>query len=189
MRAASPQEWRRTVDRMLAKSPGTASATPASRAAIAETLIRRRSVDERWILRLRCGKCHSVSVIDGYHGLSDRALKMLVNRHVAENNESIFAWEGNLAFDQIRRRFLRPPEPYSPPSEGGQVAFESRCDVCHTITFRYRTMFQPRRDDDQWSRVVERMRAKAPDYISENDVPALVAYIRRMRDAMSVTPD
>jgi hypothetical protein len=177
----SPAAWRETVARMISRREAGA-VSPRDARRVEALLIRRRSADPKWLPFLRCRGCHALSRIEPYGELSAEALRLLVKRHVVEKNNAIFAWEGDLIAEELVERFARrPPTPHV-TSEASQILFESRCDVCHTISFRYRTMFAERKDDAQWRTAVERMREKAPELIPPGDVPALTDHIEKMRD-------
>lgn len=56
-----------------------------------------------------------------------------------------------------------------------------RCFECHT-----ETILDPCRDAAEWKRIVERMRLKAPHFVSEDETERLVAFLAAPRDCNSV---
>ena len=177
--AKSPDEWRKTLDTMF--SHITDADASKRRGEIEKLLIKRRSADPKTVFKVRCGLCHAASVIDRYMVLDDNTLGIMVRRHVIEHNYAIEVWQGEMALGYLFNEKGRKRES-NPGDEFAQFLFEHDCRACHTITFCYQKMFETPRKDGEWREVVERMHAKAPALIKEDDVPVLTNQIMKMRD-------
>ncbi|MBZ0270493.1 cytochrome c [bacterium] len=187
--AKSPEQWRRTVDTMLAKDPDYGKLiTEEERKRIAALLIRHRSAGAKELFEIRCNACHQAGVIDAYRDLDEEALRDLLGRHVLTHNYYVQTWEGDLIYNAIRERFAAMPRGETVSDVGSQRLFERRCNVCHTVGFRYRTMFDRPRTPAEWYEIIERMRQKAPDFILETEIASLLAHIMRIEETGRPVP-
>jgi len=175
--AKSPQEWRRTVKRMLDRLPSYgARVGKAERELIAAVLIRQRSADGPTLFRWRCGRCHERSVIEHYRGLAPAALRELVVQHTRQHNFEIQTWEGALVADYVEKLFAGRAKMPLDFLAGNQVLYARSCTTCHTVSFVYRTMCVGTGDLDQWIALVVRMQGKAPELIVRANAPILANY-------------
>ena len=56
--------------------------------------------------------------------------------------------------------------------------FRERCSGCHELDRIYAKVKEERDKTAAWLHVVTRMRAKAPDWISEDDAERIIDYLR-----------
>jgi hypothetical protein len=173
--AMAPSEWRKTVDSMLDRDGGAAHGdSPARRQRLAEFLIRRRSADGRTLFAWRCGRCHARSALTPYLALDERALRMLLQQHIAQNNFAIQKWEGDLVVGYVLAQSRPRPSATGADAAQRQVDFQAFCGLCHNVSFLYRRMCLPPKSRADWETVAERMRNKAPDAAGADNTGAFV---------------
>ncbi len=177
--AKAPDEWRRTVYRMLDRDLALGHKFPeAERERIVAVLVRHRSADGAAVYRWRCGRCHGHDAIDRYRVLSAPALRELVRQHARQYNHAVQAWEGFFVADYVARLARPPGGGTSVYTFDNQDLYAQTCLSCHTVSFAYRTMCRAVPDANRWPDVVRRMRGKEPELIGEDRVPLLAGYAR-----------
>ena len=175
--AKSNAEWRRTVDRMLAKDPALAAGVDArTRERIVAVLTRRRTPSGEALFAVRCDRCHAGSVVDPYLSLDAEALTLLLRQHVRQKNFAIQTWEGERVIDAVLKR-RRDIGTVDPPGDAGarQRLFQRACGTCHTARFLYGEMCDPPQDAGEWESVVVRMREKSPSLFDAEEAGVLTA--------------
>jgi hypothetical protein len=187
--AKSPDEWRSTVLRMLSKDSEYGKHIDLDkRERIIGMLIRTRSASPRVLYHFRCGQCHSRSVIEPYLDLDEKTLSVLVSQHNRQMNYAIQAWEGDLIAQRISEMRERRAPVKTVSSRGDQYLFQKDCGICHTVRFMYRTMCLTPRDDQKWTDLTVRMQEKSPEYISKDEVPALMRQAKMICETKKVAP-
>lgn len=138
-------------------------------------------VDEERLFEERCGLCHPAERI------------FLVNltpeqrRHVVLRMRD--RWEGGPSWlsDEDIEQILAYVEKRSADGSAtvasndertAKELFRERCSGCHELDRVYAQVKQERDKTAAWLHVVTRMRAKAPDWISEADAERIIDYLR-----------
>lgn len=168
--ARSPDGWKRTVEGMLDHRGPSRDVGAGERAAMVGWLVRHRSADGATLFRHRCGRCHGRSAIEPYRALGDEALTLLIRQHTRQQNHAIQAWEGEAIIGHVLAEGESPESPLDPALSR---EFQRTCGACHSTSFLYRAMCEPRRDGGGWETVVTRMRGKSPELFAADRVPGL----------------
>lgn len=145
----------------------------------AETML--SMADEKRFFERKCGECHSSARIFLV------TLTPEQRRHVVQRMRE--RWEGGEAWmtDEDTERILAYVDQAisegTPPTraeiEGDpKQAFRTRCATCHELDRVYQQVKQERGKASAWIHIVNRMRAKAPDWISEEEARQIVEYLQ-----------
>jgi cytochrome c5 len=184
----SPEEWEATVATCLNRDSAAPTLDPVSRQNILSMLIRHRSSKGDTLFAFRCNRCHNAKVIDDYLSMSRDTIKLMVKRHVRQYNKVVTAWEGELIADYLIEKAERTSQTNPVRQAESQYHFELWCGECHTVSFRYKAMFAQSRDENEWEAVVQRMREKAPDFITAEGLPMILHQISEMAASRRPVP-
>jgi mono/diheme cytochrome c family protein len=194
--ALSPDGWRRKVTAMFGKRAERSSASGRQPLAVDERridtvtafLADHRSADGRTLFHARCGRCHSPTRIDPYLDLEPEALRLLIAQHVRANNAYVQTWEGELIAERLladRRPNLSAASAVTP---GDATVYQRDCGTCHTPRMIRREVCARAKSPAARAALVARMRAKAPDFVGEGDIPALRRYVETLCASGKVAP-
>jgi cytochrome c5 len=187
--AQSPAGWRELVTHMIDRNPDFKHSLPQiTGEKIAQLLIENRSADGEELFNWRCGHCHSKNRIDDYRGLTPQALELLIKQHARQKNHIIQKWEGDLiaAHVSAHEPANAPAGNQSPAST--QLLYQQKCGECHTARMIYRTICTSVRDKNGWNALIQRMRAKDPDFISAEDASLLAAHAESICTSKLIAP-
>ena len=140
---------------------------------------------ERRLFEEKCNLCH----------IADRVflepLTPVTRRHIIQRMQQRAPdWishdeaEAILAYlDQGAPGMNRPES--GPMAVGPAESFRQRCSGCHALERVYLYLDQAGSDSTAWIHIVNRMRHKAPDWISEEEAAEILGYLQSMK---GVTP-
>jgi mono/diheme cytochrome c family protein len=181
----SAEEWVRRLT-ALRQDPGpTSDAQPDLLAYLvehsrkAETMI--SMVEEKRLFEQSCGKCHPSARIF-MMTLSPEQRRHVIRR-MREHWDVGASWittqdaERILAYVEQTIANGKQPEP-GDIAGGSKQVFRERCATCHNLERVYRQVGQERGKAAAWVHMVNRMRAKAPEWISEQEAQQIVDYLR-----------
>ncbi len=181
--AKSPEEWQRTVSRMIPRETGH-----EVKQRIGELLVRHRSPTGRALYRLRCGRCHAISVMDDYFDLDAKALRLLLEQHIMQNNFAVQTWEGDLIADYVIELWKNRERVPGKSTPEIQYKYQQKCGVCHSATMLYRDMCLEDRSLGDWKKIIIRMREKTPSFIGAGEVPELTEHAMMICESKKPAP-
>ncbi|MDH3716244.1 MAG: cytochrome c [Gammaproteobacteria bacterium] len=136
--------------------------------------------EEERLFETRCGLCHPSQRIFLVE-LTPEQRRHVVLR-MRERWEGGAAWLSDEEIDQIlayvEKRVASGAAPQPDSEKPAKELFRERCSGCHELDRVYAQIKQERDKAAAWLHVVTRMRAKAPDWISEADAQRIVDYLR-----------
>lgn len=181
----SPEEW---VRRLQALEGGTAAVSGEPRDLLvvlqehsrrAETML--SMADERRFFEKKCGECHSSARI--FLVTLTPEQRRHVVRRMRERWEGGDAWISEEDAERVLAYVEQAIDEGVPPSRteienDPKQAFRNRCATCHSLDRVYQQVKKERDKASAWIHVVNRMRAKAPEWISEEEARQIVDYLQ-----------
>lgn len=178
-------EWVRRLEALDGGTPATSTDTSQlldvlrEHSRKAETML--SMSDEKRFFEQKCGQCHSSARIFLV------SLTPEQRRHVVRRMRE--RWEGGEAWisDEEAGRVLAYVEQAISEGEAPtraeieddpKQAFRTRCATCHNLDRVYQQVKKERDKASAWIHIVNRMRAKAPDWISEEEARQIVEYLQ-----------
>ncbi len=137
--------------------------------------------DEERLFEEHCGLCHPserIFLVD----LTPEQRRHVVLR-MRDRWEGGPAWLSDEDIDQIlayveKRAADGMATANDSEDQTAKELFRERCSGCHELDRVYAQVKQERDKTAAWLHVVTRMRAKAPDWISESDAERIIEYLR-----------
>ena len=137
--------------------------------------------DEEQLFEERCGLCHPaerIFLVD----LTPEQRRHVVLR-MRDRWEGGPSWLSDEDIDQIlayveKRATSGSAASNESDDQTAKDLFRERCSGCHELDRIYAQVKQERDKAAAWLHVVTRMRAKAPDWISEADAQRIIDYLR-----------
>lgn len=128
----------------------------------------------------KCGFCHaSARIFMVPTTAEDRRHIMLRMREHWEGGEKwISPEEADRIFAYVEQAIAAGTKPaHAEMAGGGKDIFRARCVGCHNMDRIYEKIAGANGNSEVWMHIVERMRAKEPDWISEDEARKIVEYI------------
>ena len=143
---------------------------------------------ERKLFERKCSLCHNANRVF-LEPWDDQRLREIVGRMrrrapdwlSRNDSETIIAYllQGAPGTKKISPKVI---------SGSPAQVFQQRCSACHSLERVYLKLERDREQQPPWKYLVQRMRAKAPDWITEQEADKIVEYLQRQKPVMSLPP-
>ena len=140
--------------------------------------------EDRSFFEEKCSRCHSLDRIF-LEPLTDESRGHVVARMQARSGTDWLSDEDVervLNYLTVAAPEIRPPEPLSADASASEI-FEVRCTGCHTLERIFTRSVDSQNGRLAWDHVVGRMRAKAPQWMTDTEAQRILEYLQ---DTISV---
>lgn len=178
-----PEGWEQRLAQMapLAKLKGRQKdAVLAYLSSHVELAAKTASLEEdKAFFEMKCSRCHSLARIF-LEPLTDESRRHVVSRMQAKSGTG---WLSDTDVERVLdylsgARFDVPTPPVIAAGASADDIFMARCQACHTLE-RVSVRLGPGRSSAMdWSHVVSRMRAKAPQWMTDAEATQIIDYLQ-----------
>jgi len=138
--------------------------------------------EDKLLFEQKCGQCHTMERVF-IEPLTEESLRHLVSRMQEKDAESGISQEdANRIVNYLTSidHDGKTPEALAETSSAREL-FAARCLSCHSEERIKVSFAETGGADMDWTHVVDRMQAKAPQWIAEDEARVIISYLRSLK--------